>query len=104
MQAISYSRNYLEETASLPSYSDRLVQLRKARKRQSSQFSKRRNTVLRKVHELQRDCGVDVYVCVRSRQSNQMWQYSNGFTPPMATDTVRDEQRIFYAEKKLKLF
>lgn len=64
------------------------LQLRKVRRRQLSQFSKRKATVLKKVHELQRDCGVDVYPCLRSRRNNRMWQYSDGFSNFAACPTA----------------
>jgi len=59
-----------------------LVDMRRIRKNRSSKFSKRRRNFIKKAHELHDDCEVDVFVCVRSRRNNQVWQYSNGFEPP----------------------
>lgn len=77
------------QTAEKPcDFSVKVAELRKARKRQAAQFSKRRMTILKKAHELYRDCGTDIYLCLRSRRNNQMWLYSNGFIPPLASEVV----------------
>lgn len=75
-------------TANRSDYELAVANHRKVRRRQAAQFSKRRMTVLKKVHELYRDCNVDIYLCLRSRRNNQMWLYSNGFIPPNAADIV----------------
>lgn len=64
-------------------------ELQKVRKNRASRFSKRRKNFIKKAHELYEDCEVDVFLCVRSRRNNQMWQYSSGFTPPSQTEMVR---------------
>ncbi|PKK34553.1 hypothetical protein CI102_15075, partial [Trichoderma harzianum] len=56
--------------------------IQKRRKSKLARFWKRRKTLLQKAHELHKDCDVDVYLVVRSRWNNQMWQYSNGYIPP----------------------
>ncbi|KZZ88805.1 Transcription factor, MADS-box [Moelleriella libera RCEF 2490] len=61
---------------------------RKARKRRTSKFSKRKQTVLRKAHELQRDCDAEVYLYVRNKRSNQVWRYTSGIQPPLETEMV----------------
>lgn len=54
----------------------------KQRKRRATKFSKRRMTFLKKANDLSRDCeDIDVYVEVRNRRNNQVWSYSNGYTP-----------------------
>ncbi|QYT04959.1 MADS-box domain-containing protein [Trichoderma simmonsii] len=65
-----------------------LEKLRIARRRRSSQFSKRRKTILRKAHDLHKDCDVDIYFVVRSRQNNQIWRYSNGYFPPSTLEEI----------------
>jgi hypothetical protein len=56
--------------------------IRQERKRRRNKLSKRRNKLLRKAYELQQDCDVDIHLVVRSRKNNQVWKYSNGYTPP----------------------
>merc|ERR1712000_367068 len=59
-----------------------LSDARRGRKYRATKLSKRRQTLLKKVHQLQRDCDVDVCIVVRSRRTNQVWRYSNDFVPP----------------------
>ncbi|EXU98163.1 SRF-type transcription factor family protein [Metarhizium robertsii] len=56
--------------------------MQRVQKNRSSRFSKRRRNFLKKAHDLHIDCEVDVYLCVRSKRSNKIWQYSSDFTPP----------------------
>ena len=63
----------------------------KQRKQVATRFSKRRRTFLRRAHDLQRDCDVDVYVMIRNRKSRQLWEYSNGYEPPSREELVSDE-------------
>lgn len=63
-------------------------QLRIVCRRRSSKFTKRRATILRKAHDLYKDCGVDVYIAIRNKRNNQMWQYSNGYIPPLTLSEV----------------
>ncbi|KAL6887150.1 hypothetical protein HDV57DRAFT_488146 [Trichoderma longibrachiatum] len=65
------------------------LSLKDTQKRQATKFSRRRKTLLRKAHDLYADCNVDVYIVVRSRKSNQVWQYTNGYTPPTEQDMTR---------------
>lgn len=59
------------------------------RKRRSAKFSKRRVTFLKKANELSRECEeIDVYVEIRNRRNNQVWNYSNGYAP------LTGEQRV----------
>jgi hypothetical protein len=44
-------------------------------------LSKRRKTLFLKAHQLGRDCPVDIYIAVRSRRNNQVWEYSSGHVP-----------------------
>lgn len=62
--------------------------IRLERKKQASKLSKRRNTLLRKAHELQHDCNVDIHLVIRNRKNNQVWKYSNGYTPPSEDEFV----------------
>lgn len=62
--------------------------VQKLRKNESTKFSKRRKTLLRKAHDLHKDCGVDIYLVVRNRRNNQIWQYSNGYVPPLVSEFV----------------
>lgn len=59
-------------------------------KKRNTKFSKRRQTFIRKAYQLHKDCeDVDVYVMVRNRRNNRIWEYSNGYTPPTQTKLVR---------------
>ncbi|KAK9444500.1 Transcription factor, MADS-box, partial [Metarhizium brunneum] len=60
----------------------RISDLQRVQKNRSSRFSKRRRNFLKKAHDQQKDCEVDVYLCVCSRKDNKIWQYSSDFTPP----------------------
>jgi hypothetical protein len=66
------------------------VEIKKAGKRRASKFSKRRRAVLKKVHDLHRDCDVEVYFMVQNKRSNQIWQYTTGILPPSQAELVRD--------------
>ena len=59
------------------------------RKKQNDMFSKRRKTLLSKVFRLSKDCPVDVYIIIRSRKNNQIWEFSNGYIPPTKEELVR---------------
>lgn len=72
--------------------------LKEIRKRQASKFSRRRKTLLRKAHELYVDCNVDIYLVVRSRRSNQVWQYTNGYAPPTEQDMVRGASKTYISQ------
>lgn len=63
-------------------------ELRRVRKNQASRFSKRRKNLVKKAHELHEDCDIDVFLCVRSKRNNQIWQYSTGFSPPLQAEIV----------------
>ncbi|KAL7952268.1 hypothetical protein V8C34DRAFT_299689 [Trichoderma compactum] len=65
-----------------------LEKLQITRRRRASQFSKRRKTILRKAHDLHKDCNVDIYFVVRNRQNNQIWRYSNGYLPPPTLEDI----------------
>ena len=67
--------------------------IRKARKSSINKFSKRRKTFLKRAHDLQKDCDVDIFVVVRSKKNNQLWQYSNGYVPP-TSETLVSRKRI----------
>lgn len=62
--------------------------IQKSRKRVLNQFYKRRKTLLQKAHDLHTDCGVDIHLVVRSRWNNQIWLYTNGYTPPSGSEYV----------------
>lgn len=66
----------------------RISDLQRVQKNRSSRFSKRRRNFLKKAHDQQKDCEVDVYLCVRSRKNNKIWQYSSEFTPPSQDEMV----------------
>jgi hypothetical protein len=68
-------------------------QQKRIKKNKSCRFFKRRKTFIKKAHELYKDCEVDIFICVRSRRNNQMWQYSNDFIPPLQAEIVRFERK-----------
>jgi hypothetical protein len=68
--------------------------IRQGRKRRVNKLSKRRNTLLRKAYDLQHDCDVDIHLVIRSRKNNQVWKYSNGYTPPSKDEFVRHPSRL----------
>lgn len=52
-------------------------------------FSKRRQTFLKKAYELHEACDdIDIYVIVRNRRNNRLWEYSNGYLPPSQKEMV----------------
>jgi hypothetical protein len=67
---------------------DAFAKVRKQRKLHAAKFCKRRATFLKKADQLQQDCDVDIYVAVRNRRNNQVWQYSNGYLPPTSDEMV----------------
>ena len=69
-----------------------LRDLRRIRKNKATKFSKRRRNFIKKAHELHQGCEVDVFVCVRSKRNNQIWQYSSGLTPPSNAEMVGTPQ------------
>ena len=62
--------------------------MQRVQKNRSNRFSKRRRNLLKKANDLRIDCEVDVYLCIRSKRNNKIWQYSSGFAPPSMEDMV----------------
>ena len=67
----------------------------KQRKQVATRFSKRRRTFIKRAHDLQRDCDVDVYVVIRNRKNRQLWKYTNGYEPPSRDELVSDQSGRF---------
>jgi hypothetical protein len=68
-----------------------LERLRCERRKRNNMFSKRRKTFFRNARNLQQDCaGTDIFVIVRNRWNNQIWQYSNNYNPPTKDEMVID--------------
>ncbi|KAG8422533.1 hypothetical protein J3459_010275 [Metarhizium acridum] len=65
--------------------------VRRVQKNTSNRFSKRRRNFLKKAHDLHADFNVDIYLCVRNRRNNKIWQYTSDFVPPS-----QDEIAIMY--------
>lgn len=69
---------------------------RKQRKKRATKFSKRRKTFFKKANDLSTDCeDIDVYVAVRNRRSNQIWEYSNDYVPPTREELVSENTISF---------
>ena len=89
----SLSTNAAWDAKPLPSVSTNAKETNRIRNRWASTFSKRRMTLLDKANSLNKDCGVDVYLCVRNRRNNQIWSYSSDdFVPPTEAEIVRPPQ------------
>lgn len=70
---------------------------RKERKRRTTKLWKRRKTFLRNADKLHQDCDIEVYVMLYHRETNQIWQYSDGFCPPPQEKLVRYSLVVSYA-------
>ncbi|KAM4066535.1 SRF-type transcription factor domain-containing protein [Hirsutella rhossiliensis] len=77
--------------------------LRRVRKNQASRFSKRRKNFIKKAYKLHEDCDVDVFLCVRSKRNNQIWQYSSGLTPPSQAEIEQSQINDFNKEATKEL-
>ncbi|KAI3322912.1 hypothetical protein HD806DRAFT_120440 [Xylariaceae sp. AK1471] len=51
------------------------IATRKARKRETTRFSKRRKTYIKRTHDLSQDCGAQVYTVIR--KNNNFWVYNS---------------------------
>ncbi|KAI1159432.1 hypothetical protein F5B18DRAFT_655632 [Nemania serpens] len=67
------------------------ISIRKARKRDMTQFAKRRKTYIKRTHDLSQDCNAQVYTVIR--KNNNFWVYNSHpqdiTWPPRTTDIMQ---------------
>ena len=82
-------RKSLQHSRTFDGFLHPVQERKREKKNKSIMLCKRRKTLLKKAHDLYRDCDADVFLVIRNKRNNQLWQYSNGFRPPSSQELVR---------------